>query len=227
MMSSVSNPQLNPQNALICMTSAYFGSPRGVVSCCKTKSRYLSRQRPLIIPYGNGSIPASAQKGTKKAQSASRERRPSTLPIAIPGCYDVQRFSLLKVALLLLLLTKSDTTAVCAARFSVVTAWVYVSRVTRIVECRISSCITLSSAPVARSSVEYVLRKVCHPILSDAKLLCNGADVTTKKLLSPIRVPSSTLGTGEHPTLRCSIGRSVMPAPQSTDQMIVKWHWFL
>jgi len=30
------NPQPNPQNAMSCTTSAYFGSPRGVVSCCKS-----------------------------------------------------------------------------------------------------------------------------------------------------------------------------------------------
>src|ERR1017187_4923222 len=30
------NPQLNPQNLLSCPTSAYLGSPRGLVSRCKT-----------------------------------------------------------------------------------------------------------------------------------------------------------------------------------------------
>src|SRR5713226_5222027 len=30
------NPQPNPQNAMSYTTSAYFGSPRGLVSCCKT-----------------------------------------------------------------------------------------------------------------------------------------------------------------------------------------------
>jgi hypothetical protein len=30
------NPQPNPQQALSCTTSAKFGSPRSVVSCCKT-----------------------------------------------------------------------------------------------------------------------------------------------------------------------------------------------
>ena len=32
------NPQPNPQNATSYATSAYFGSPRGLVSCCKTYS---------------------------------------------------------------------------------------------------------------------------------------------------------------------------------------------
>jgi hypothetical protein len=32
------NPQSNPQHTMSCMTSAYFGSPRGLVSCCKTYS---------------------------------------------------------------------------------------------------------------------------------------------------------------------------------------------
>ena len=31
-----SNPQLNPQNAPSCTTYAVFGSPRGLVCCCKT-----------------------------------------------------------------------------------------------------------------------------------------------------------------------------------------------
>ena len=37
--SEILNPQPNPQNAMSCTTSAYFGSPRGLVSCCKTYSR--------------------------------------------------------------------------------------------------------------------------------------------------------------------------------------------
>jgi len=32
----ISNPQPNPQNALSCTTCAAFGSPRGLVSSCKT-----------------------------------------------------------------------------------------------------------------------------------------------------------------------------------------------
>ncbi len=63
--------------------------------------------------------------------------------------------------------------------------------------------------------------------LRDAQLFHDGTDVMTKKLLSPIRLLSSILGTGEHPTLRCSIGRSAIPAAQGTDQMIVKRHGFL
>src|SRR6266403_2342544 len=35
-----SNPQPNPQIAMSCTTSACFGSPRGLVSCCKTYPRY-------------------------------------------------------------------------------------------------------------------------------------------------------------------------------------------
>jgi hypothetical protein len=34
-----SNPQPNPQNSMSYTTSANFGSPRGLVSCCKTKDR--------------------------------------------------------------------------------------------------------------------------------------------------------------------------------------------
>jgi hypothetical protein len=33
-----SNPQSNPQTMMSCATSAYFGSPRGLVSCCKIYS---------------------------------------------------------------------------------------------------------------------------------------------------------------------------------------------
>ena len=33
-----SNPQSNPQHTMSCTTSACFGSPRALVSCCKTKS---------------------------------------------------------------------------------------------------------------------------------------------------------------------------------------------
>ena len=59
--------------------------------------------------------------------------------------------------------------------------------------------------------------------LRDAQLLRDdGADVMTKKLLSPIRVLSSILRAGEDPTLRCSIRCSAAPVPQITDQMIVE-----
>ena len=32
----ISNPHSNPQCVMSCMTSACFGSPRGLLSCCKT-----------------------------------------------------------------------------------------------------------------------------------------------------------------------------------------------
>src|SRR6266699_686104 len=35
-----SNPQPNPQIAMSCTTCKYIGSPRGLVSCCKTNKRY-------------------------------------------------------------------------------------------------------------------------------------------------------------------------------------------
>src|SRR5580704_10818277 len=63
--------------------------------------------------------------------------------------------------------------------------------------------------------------------LRDAKLLRDWADVMTKKLLSPIRVPSPILRAGEHPTLWRLIGRSAAPVPQITDQMIMEGHGFL
>src|SRR6266850_5471117 len=53
--------------------------------------------------------------------------------------------------------------------------------------------------------------------LCDAQPLRRGADVVTKKLLSPIWGFSSFLGTGEHPTLRRSKWCSAMPAPQGAD----------
>src|SRR5258708_39241877 len=31
-----SNPQSNPESMMSCTTSAYFGSPRGLLSCCKS-----------------------------------------------------------------------------------------------------------------------------------------------------------------------------------------------
>ena len=35
-----SNPHPNPQKMMSCATYGYFGSPRGLVSCCKTKERF-------------------------------------------------------------------------------------------------------------------------------------------------------------------------------------------
>jgi hypothetical protein len=43
-----SNPQANPHFVLPCMTSAYFGSPRGVVSRLKPIGPALSRQRSRV-----------------------------------------------------------------------------------------------------------------------------------------------------------------------------------
>jgi len=34
------DPQLNPQELVTCATCVYFGSPRVLVSCCKTDPRY-------------------------------------------------------------------------------------------------------------------------------------------------------------------------------------------
>src|SRR5258708_31014197 len=36
-----SNPQSNPESMMSCTTSAYFGSPRGLLSCCKSYPCYL------------------------------------------------------------------------------------------------------------------------------------------------------------------------------------------
>lgn len=55
-------------------------------------------------------------------------------------------------------------TPLCALRFCAVTACVYVSIVTRLEACLSSSCMTLMSALFARRRVEYVCRKVCHPM---------------------------------------------------------------
>jgi hypothetical protein len=42
----IANPQPNPQNAMSCTTCAVFGSPRVLVSCCKTSPRcYHGRSR--------------------------------------------------------------------------------------------------------------------------------------------------------------------------------------
>jgi hypothetical protein len=43
----ISNLHSNPQCMMSCATSAYFGSPRGLVSCCNTyQSAFLSRAPP-------------------------------------------------------------------------------------------------------------------------------------------------------------------------------------
>ena len=43
-----SNPQPNPQIATSCTTCRYFGSPRVLVSCCETNSRYAVTAEFLI-----------------------------------------------------------------------------------------------------------------------------------------------------------------------------------
>ena len=72
----------------------------------------------------------------------------------------------------------------------------------------------------------FIVQTLSNP-LCDTQPLRRGADVVTKKLLSPIWGFSSFLGTGEHPTLRRLKGRSAMPAPQGTDQIIVERYGFL
>ena len=54
----ISNPQPNPQIVMSCTAYGYFGSPRRLVSCCKTNKRYSDKgevggsspPRPTINP---------------------------------------------------------------------------------------------------------------------------------------------------------------------------------
>lgn len=55
-------------------------------------------------------------------------------------------------------------TLLWARRFCIVTAWVYVSNVTRLEAWRSNSCVTLMSVLLALNNEEYVCRKVCHPV---------------------------------------------------------------
>jgi hypothetical protein len=57
-----------------------------------------------------------------------------------------------------------DETDDIALRFCAVMAWVYVSIVTRLGACRMSSCITLMSVRFALSNVEEVWWNMCHPL---------------------------------------------------------------
>ena len=44
----ISDPQSNPRFVMSCMTCAAFGSPRVLVSCCKTYARSAELERALI-----------------------------------------------------------------------------------------------------------------------------------------------------------------------------------
>src|SRR5258708_7233372 len=89
---------------------------------------------------------------------------------------------------------KSATTACCAFRFSVVTACVYVSRVTRIVEWRSSSCMIFSSAPVellpscTTETGEYANRAINLRSLVASKARLNGG-LRPKFCDKPLVVP--------------------------------------
>src|SRR6266849_5992258 len=54
------NPQPNPQNAMSYTTSAYFGSPRGLVSCCKT---YPGKTVTAEVASSSLVVPAILSKG--------------------------------------------------------------------------------------------------------------------------------------------------------------------
>ena len=138
-------PTHNPTHSTPCLARfstpyATLGSPRSFVSCCK-----LSRQRSRVRvssspPFLFKNLPKVLyfSAGTKRHKIGTGNRVfPSR---AYVSCVFSRN--------------KSATTASCAFRFSVVTACVYVSRVTRIVEWRSSSCMIFSSAPVDRSSIE-------------------------------------------------------------------------
>src|SRR4029077_5980054 len=80
-------PQSNPQHTMSCTTSAYFGSPRGLVSCCKTESCYsdkgdVSGSRPPVcaIFWGDyrGLVPKiSIHNPPHTSLSSSRQLRGS------------------------------------------------------------------------------------------------------------------------------------------------------
>src|SRR5713226_9176141 len=57
------NPQPNPQNAMSYTTSAYFGSPRGLVSCCKT---YPSKTVTAEVASSSLVVPAILLNGLQR-----------------------------------------------------------------------------------------------------------------------------------------------------------------
>src|SRR5258708_8486872 len=67
------NPQPNPQNAMSYTTSAYFGSPRGLVSCCKT---YPSKTVTAEVASSSLVVPAIHSKAVRRISfKPSRARK--------------------------------------------------------------------------------------------------------------------------------------------------------
>ena len=107
------------------MTCVAFGSPRVVLSCCKTNSRSAVTAEVAssslvvpTIPFKHLPEVLDFRAGTKRHKIGTR------VGICPSGAYVSSVFSG----------NNSATTASCAVRFSAVTACVYVSSVTRIVE---------------------------------------------------------------------------------------------
>ena len=100
---------------------------------------------------------------------------------------------------------KSATTASCAFRFSVVTACVYVSRVTRIVEWRSSSCMIFSNLQLCtgRSKQRRIGLTKSMPADSfcDAQFSRNRNDMVPHDLLGQERPPTLVDRTREYPAL--------------------------
>src|SRR5579864_4943107 len=72
------NPQSNPQTMMSCATSAFFGSPRGLVSCCKTNARYSDKGEV------GGSSPPRPTIEIEIPKPAFEPRSPKQLPD--PAC---------------------------------------------------------------------------------------------------------------------------------------------
>src|SRR5664280_748642 len=87
--------------------------------------------------------------------------------------------------------------------------------VTRLEACRSSSCMTLMSTLAARNKVEYVWRKVCHPIrFGDPHLSRDRPYDFAHDLLSQIGSSAFRFGAGKDPVLGSVVSHLLTPCPQ-------------
>src|ERR1700730_15440261 len=80
---AISNPHSNPQCMMSCATSAYFGSPRGLLSCCKTYERHLDTVEVCgSSPHGPTIYPIESTESEANSYPRIRATRHHWSPIA-------------------------------------------------------------------------------------------------------------------------------------------------
>ena len=85
----ISNPQPDPQKMMSCTTCRYFGSPRVVVSCCKT---YPGKTVTAEVASSSLVVPAITLNGLQRTPKNNLDR---SVPVSISASAELDEYRLL------------------------------------------------------------------------------------------------------------------------------------